>query len=190
LGIVVADVSDKGVPASIMMALTRSILRAEIHGATTPGGILRAVNRHVLEMNDSGMFVTIVFGLLEPRKRTFTYARAGHEFPLLFAPSGEVPQLPRQPGQPVGILPDPRIDEQVITLQPGSVLLLFTDGLPDAMNAQGDFFGAERLHNSVLHDPNASSQEICDGVIGTIKAFQGLNAQFDDMTLVVIRALA
>jgi sigma-B regulation protein RsbU (phosphoserine phosphatase) len=80
------------------------------------------------------------------------------------------------------------MDEQTIQLQPGSTLLLFTDGLPDAMNGQGDFFGAERLQRSVDLSQDISAQETCECLIGAIKAFQGSNAQFDDMTLVVIRA--
>ena len=118
----------------------------------------------------------------------FSYARAGHEFPLLIGPEGEAISLPRQQGQPVGILPDPRMDEQTITLCPGSLLLIFTDGLPDAMNSQGEFFGLQQLHQSVNLDPLASAQQVCDQVIKTIQAFQGSNAQFDDMTLVVVRA--
>ncbi len=187
LGIVVADVADKGVPAAIMMALSRSILRAEANGSTSPGNTLRAVNGHVLEMNESGLFVTAIYGLLDHSRRTFSYARAGHEFPILIEPGGRITAVPSGPGQPVGILPDPYMDEQTLLLPPGSTLLIFTDGLSDSMNAQGEFFGPERLQQS-MDLSKASAQEICDSLIGTIKEFQGSNAQFDDMTLVVIRA--
>jgi serine phosphatase RsbU (regulator of sigma subunit) len=106
----------------------------------------------------------------------------------LFDPHGKMIDLPHQRGQPVGILPDPEMDEQVISLQPGSTLLIYTDGLPDAMNSQGEFFGLERLLRAIPALLHAPAQGICDGLIGTIKTFQGANAQFDDMTLVVVKA--
>ncbi len=188
IGIVVADVSDKGIPAAIMMALTRSILRAEAGPGVTPAQALLAVNEHVLEMNETGLFVTMLYGVLDARSGEFSYARAGHEFPLLIEPDGQVAVLPRDRGQPVGILPEPEMDEQTITLRPGSILLIFTDGLPDAMNSQGDFFGMERLREAAPPLRGAPAQGICDDLIATIKAFQGPNAQFDDLTLVVVKA--
>jgi phosphoserine phosphatase RsbU/P len=187
LGIVVADVADKGVPAAIMMALSRSILRAEANPSVSPSVTLRAVNGHLLEMNESGLFVTMLYGLLDATNQTYSYARAGHEFPILIDPHGRVAPLPHNPGQPVGILPEPLMDEQKIQLLPGSTLLIFTDGLPDSMNPEGGFFGPERLQKSVDLS-KASAQEICDATIEAIKEFQGSSAQFDDMTLVVIRA--
>jgi serine phosphatase RsbU (regulator of sigma subunit) len=189
LGIVVADVSDKGVPAAIMMALSRSILRAEAVPGAPPGQTLLAANGHLLEMNESGMFVTVLYGVFDPSSGALAYARAGHEFPLLFDRDGNMAVLPHQRGQPLGILPEPEMDEQVLRLQPGSVLLIFTDGLPDAMSAEGDFYGPDRLREAVLPLLKAPAQEICDGLIRAIQAFQGANAQFDDMTLVVIKAV-
>jgi serine phosphatase RsbU (regulator of sigma subunit) len=189
IGIVVADVSDKGVPASIMMALSRSILRAEAAPGGPPGKTVLAMNEHLLEMNESGMFVTLLYGVLDPHNGEFSYTRAGHEFPLLFESDGTGIVLPHRRGQPVGILPDPEMDEQIIRLHPGNTLLIFTDGLPDAMNSQGEFFGQERLLEAARKWLGVPAQEICDGLIGAIKEFQGANAQFDDMTLVVIKAV-
>jgi serine phosphatase RsbU (regulator of sigma subunit) len=189
LGIVVADVSDKGVPASIMMALTRSILRAEAAPGAPPGQTLLATNGHLLEMNESGMFVTVLYGVLDPANGELAYARAGHEFPLLFDQAGKVTALPKHRGQPLGILPEPDMDEQTIRLRPGHTLLIFTDGLPDAMNAQGEFYGPERLQETARTLLQAPAQEICDGLIRAIESFKGANAQFDDMTLVVIKAV-
>jgi sigma-B regulation protein RsbU (phosphoserine phosphatase) len=188
LGVVVADVADKGVPAAIMMALSRSILRAEANGLALPGDTLRAVNGHLLEMNESGLFLTVNYGRLDQNNRTFSYARAGHEFPMLIDPGGNIVSVPHGPGQPIGFLPDPLMDVQTLSLEPGSTLFIFTDGLLDAMNAQDDFFGPERLHQSIDLS-QTSAQELCDAVIGKIQDFQGSNTQFDDMTLVVIRSL-
>jgi phosphoserine phosphatase RsbU/P len=187
IGIVVGDVSDKGLPAALLMALTRSILRAEACTEASPGETLISINQHLSEMNDLGMFVTVLYGVLDTRTGEFAYARAGHEVPLFFDGEGKSISLAYEQGQPLGLFIHPYIDEKAITIFPGYTLLIFSDGLPDSMNAQGEFFGPERLVQASLPDRQISAQELSNRVIATIKAFQGSNAQFDDMTLVVLQ---
>ncbi|HEX9372690.1 MAG TPA: SpoIIE family protein phosphatase, partial [Roseiflexaceae bacterium] len=114
LGIVIGDVCGKGLPAALLMALTRSLLRAEAMRGGPPIEVLRSVNRHLLDMNDSRTFVTVVYGVLHQPTREFSYVRAGHELPLVVDPAGQVFVPPMRQGQPLGILPAPDLDEQTL----------------------------------------------------------------------------
>jgi phosphoserine phosphatase RsbU/P len=187
LGLVVGDVCGKGMPAAIFMALTRSLLRAEASRATSPAETLRSVNRHLLEMNAAGMFVTILYGILQPATHAFTYARAGHDLPLVWDAQG-APQPPTQAnGHPLGLLSDPDLDIQALRLPPGSTLLLYTDGVTEATNARNDFFGIQRLHMTVRADLDASAQQLCDSLVETLAVYRGAAPQADDITLVAVR---
>jgi serine phosphatase RsbU (regulator of sigma subunit) len=186
VGVAIADVSDKGVPAAIFMALTRSLLRAEAHEADPPAQVLQHVNQHLLEMNQAGMFVTVLYGVLDRRDRTFAYARAGHENPLLFEKDGRLILPERQVGQPLGILPEPKLDEQILVLPPDGMLFLYTDGVPDALNMQAEPFGRDRLCDVVRANLCAPAQAVCDGVLGVICAYQDIAPSTDDITLMAL----
>jgi serine phosphatase RsbU (regulator of sigma subunit) len=187
LGLVVGDVCGKGMPAAIFMALTRSLLRAEASRAVSPAETLRSVNRHLLDMNAAGMFVTILYGILQPDTREFAYARAGHDLPLVWDALG-TPQPPaRANGHPLGLLPDPDLDLQALHLPPSGTLLLYTDGVTEATDAQDDFFGMERLNLAVHALLSAPAQQLCDGLIKTLVAYRGAVPQADDITLVAVR---
>ena len=188
LGIVVADVSDKGIPAAFGMALTRSLLRAEASRRGQPAAVLRTVNLHLLEINDSGMFVTVLYGKLDRRTREFTYARAGHELPILFNAAGEQEQAQLSPGQPLGTFLDPLLDEGTLTIPEGGKLILTTDGVTDAINQAGEFFGEERLMAAIRAGWQLSAQALCDQLLTTVAAYQGDSPRFDDFTLMVIQA--
>jgi serine phosphatase RsbU (regulator of sigma subunit) len=187
-GIVIGDISDKGVPAAIFMALTRSLLRAKATRAVAPRKVLLRVNRLLLEMNEAGMFATVLYGVLDCSRYEFAYARAGHEPPLLFLPDGERLISPLSPGQPLGLFPDPEIDEQRLHIPSGSTLLLYTDGATDAANGQGDLFGLERLVESVRANLETPAQALCDHLLAILIEHQGAGSQTDDITLVGVRA--
>ena len=187
LGIVIGDVSDHGIPAALFMALTYSLLRAESRSARSPGEILRDVNHHLLDMNDWGMFVTVLYGRLNRATREFEFARAGHDLPLIMNPQGEVVDLVRGRGQMLGLFSDPALDEQSITLPENSLLLMYTDGVTEARNANLEFFGAERLHTTLHTALPASAQAACDAVLGAIQSFSGNAAPQDDITLVAVQ---
>jgi sigma-B regulation protein RsbU (phosphoserine phosphatase) len=187
VGIVIADVSDKGMPAALFMALTRSLIRAEASRGVFPPDVLRRVNRHLLEISESGMFVTVLYGILHGRNGEFLYARAGHELPLLFDAAGQVVALPSSRGQPLGLLPDPDLDEQSILLRPGHRLVLTTDGVTDAINRQQEEFGRERLQRLVSRQTDVSARAVCELVHEAVKAHEEGMPQFDDFTLVVVQ---
>jgi serine phosphatase RsbU (regulator of sigma subunit) len=188
IGILIGDVSDKGVPAALFMALTRSLLRAEASLGLPPAEVLQLVNRHLLEMNKSKMFVSMLYGTLIPETREFIYARAGHEIPMIIDLDGNLHPVERSPGQLIGIFPEPLLDEQTLKIPDGGTLLLYTDGVTDANNLQGDFFGSERLQQALQAARDGTAQEICDKVFAEIIDFQGSAHQMDDITLVAVRS--
>jgi serine phosphatase RsbU (regulator of sigma subunit) len=189
LGIVVGDVSDKGMPAAIFMALTRSLVRAEASRGVFPAEVLRRVNHHLLDMNQAGMFVTVLYGILHGKTGEFLYARAGHELPILLDSAGEPLPIPRGRGQLLGLLPDPDLDEQVIAVPPAGRLLLCTDGVADAADAAGEQFGQQRLLAVARRAPaHGGAQSLRDELQAALHTFQGGAAQFDDITLVVVQS--
>jgi serine phosphatase RsbU (regulator of sigma subunit) len=188
IGILVGDVSDKGVPAALFMALTRSLLRAEASLGLPPAEVLQLVNYHLLEMNKSKMFVSMLYGILTPETGDFTYARAGHEIPMIVDSTGNLQAIEYSPGQLVGIFPEPLLDQQSVKIPQGATLLLYTDGVTDANNSEGDFFGSERLQEALRHHRESSAQEICDKIFAEIIDFQGITNQMDDITLVAVRS--
>ncbi|MDE3090579.1 MAG: SpoIIE family protein phosphatase [Chloroflexota bacterium] len=188
VGIAVADVSDKGVPAAIFMALSRSLLRAEASRVASPVEVLRNVNAHLLEMNDAGLFVTVLYGVLDATTREFHYARAGHELPLKFDATGALDAPAHQAGMSLGLFDDPRLDEQRLTLLAGCTLVINSDGITDQIDEQGVGFDEERLIDAVRALSRHPAQVICDGVFDAVRAYCGNAAQTDDMTIVVVRA--
>ena len=188
-GIVIGDISDKGVPAAIFMALTRSLVRAKATPTSSPGQVLRRVNQLLLEMNSEGMFASVIYGILNTEQRKFTYARAGHESPLFISPSGTEQFLPLKSGQLLGVFTQPEFDQQSIDLPVGSGLILYTDGILDATNASGQLFGSKRFLESIETLKGLKAQETCERLLLTIQDYQGDAPQADDITLFVINAL-
>ena len=186
-GVAMGDVSDHGVPAALFMALTATLLRVEARRAGKPSEVLEAVNRHLLSMNEAGMFVTLLYGVFNCEKRRFEYARAGHELPLLIDPGGNLIPFERDPGQPLGLFEDLLLDEQEQTLQPGSVLMLFTDGVTEAINQESKPFGVERTCQAVSRDRKHTATEICDELLEALKAYRGGKLTEDDVTVMAIK---
>ena len=187
LGIVIGDVSDKGVPAALFMALTSNLLRAEARRASSVSNALGYVHQHLLEINDSGMFVSLLYGVLNGTTREFRYARAGHELPLLCAAPGELVALSYTDGQPLGAMDGILLDVQTVVLPSGSTVLLYTDGVTDVLDAQGNPFGLERLRQALLAQRSAPAQTLCDTLLEMTAAYRAATPQYDDITLVAVR---
>lgn len=188
LGIVVGDVSGKGVPAALFMALTTSLMRAEARRASSPRRVLKQVNRLLLEMNAKGMFVTILYGILHGKTREFVYVRGGHEIPLVWDKNGQIMPVEMGSGQPLAILPNPILEPQTLTIPADGVMLLFTDGVTEARDPKGDFFDEKGLESRIPELLNRSAQAVCDRLIRVLIDYQGTAPQADDITLVAIRA--
>ncbi len=187
LGVLLGDVSDKGVPAALFVSLVYSLVRAEARRHAAPAAVLLAVNRVLMEINVSRMYVTLVYATLDQASGAIALARAGHPRPFLLDAAGEALALREQPGQPLGMLREPVLDEQTFTLPPGGALLLFTDGIPEASSAQEEAFGEERLLRSLREAAPLAAQAICQRLFDQASAFIAPQAQQDDLTVLCIK---
>ncbi len=188
LGIVIGDVSDKGVPAALFMALVRSLLRAEAGRDRPPADVLRRVNTLLLDMNDAGMFVTLIYGVLDRETHRFSYARAGHEIPLVYDERGERIPATRGVGQMLGVFPDVLIDEQTVAIPTGGALLMYSDGATDIENPARERLGFDRLEPVVRASLGGDAQTVCDRVLAALQFYQSGAPQADDVTLVGVKA--
>ncbi len=143
LAIIVGDVTDKGVPAALVMATTRSILRGTARRLVSPGPVLERVNELLCPEIPPKMFVTCLYALLDPANGRLQYANAGHDLPY-WRYNGGVEEL-RATGMPLGLMPNMRYDEFELTLAPGEGVLFYSDGLVEAHNAKREMFGFPRL---------------------------------------------
>jgi sigma-B regulation protein RsbU (phosphoserine phosphatase) len=187
LGIAIGDVSGHGVGSALFMALAFSLLRGEASRGAPPARVLRNVNRQLLDISDSGMFVTMLYGILDGPSRTFAYARAGHPAPLLVDAHGEPLALDVGVGQLLGLFDDLMLDAQEVTLPPGGRLLLYTDGATEASDANGSLFGQDRLCDILRQSPGASASGFCQAAYDAVRAFCGDLAPEDDILIVGVR---
>jgi len=186
IAVVIGDVADKGVPSAIFMARTHALIMAESDSTTDPGKLLRVVNSHITRLEKSTQFVTVLYGVLDLRTGDFTYARAGHEPPLLLSPSGEVTRIAHAPGMALGLWEDIALDEKQIHLEPGSTLLLFTDGMTDCRDPLGEDFGLDRIKQNLAQMVGQPAQDVCDHMLSTLRSHQRGSPQDDDVTLAAI----
>jgi len=189
-GIVIADVTDKGVPAALFMVLSRTVIRASASDGRAPAAVLDQANRLILDDARSGLFVTSFYGVLDTRNHTFAYANGGHNYPLHYrAATGRVEQLAAQ-GIVLGIVPAPRFEQLVTTLEPGDVICLYTDGVTEAMNARRQLFDEERLIEVLRRTGHLSPDEIIGRILDAVTSFCAGAPQNDDITLVVVKRAA
>jgi serine phosphatase RsbU (regulator of sigma subunit) len=186
IAVVIGDVSDKGVPSAIFMARSHALIMAESDSSTNPGDILRVVNSHITRLEKSTQFVTVLLGVLDLTTWEFSYARAGHEPPLILSTAGEVTRLPHAPGMAVGLWEDIILDESKVTLEPGTTMFLFTDGMTDCRDPLGEAFGLERIKTTLAKMVGQTAQVVCDQMLSTLRDYQQGAAQDDDVTLVAI----
>lgn len=187
LGVLIADVTGKGMPAALVMAVTVSVLRSVVGPETAPGAILERANQLLCAVIPPGMFVTCLYALLDPARGSLRFANAGHNLPFKAAAGGAVTE-PRATGMPLGLLPGMRYEEIEVQLEPGSGLLLYTDGMVEAHNSQGEMFGVPRLqaHLEGLH----FSPSVMEALLGQLGEFTGQGwEQEDDVTFVVLQRI-
>lgn len=187
VGLAIADVSGKNVSAALFMALSRTVLRSNALWGADPKSVIGKANSLISEDSRSGMFVTLFYGLLDVNEKTLTYVNAGHNPPVLIDGStGDIRML-KTGGVALGAVDDIRYDEAQIRLAAGSTLVLYTDGVTEAMKGD-ELFGEARLIEAVKQSKALSAKEILGHIQGEVAAFaQG--AQADDMTLVVLKVL-
>jgi len=188
LGIVVADVADKGAGAALYMALSCTLIRTyAAEYPTQPELVLSAANRRIMMDTRTSMFVTVFYGILDPAAGILTYCNAGHVPPyLLSAQNGDAVQTLRRTGPLLGIFEDAIWEQRTVQLAPGDALVLYTDGVTDAEDGTREFFGQERLLEIVEANRGRSAQDVQDALIAEVHKFVGDAPQFDDLTLVVV----
>lgn len=187
LGFVIGDVSGKGIPAAIYMAVSRTLLKAIAHQIVHPGEVLRRLNDLLIPESEATTFVTIFYGVLNTRTGDVQYANAGHNPPYLMRKGGTVEQLPLTDGMLVGKIENLDYDAKKIQLMPGDALFLYTDGVTEAMNAESDLYDDTRLLAYLKNTNGASLEEIAKGNIEDIHTFVGTTPQSDDITVLALR---
>jgi sigma-B regulation protein RsbU (phosphoserine phosphatase) len=187
LGLLIADVSDKGMPAALFMALTRTLVRAVVYHTPSPAGVLRRVNDLIIPDNRQSMFVTAVYGVLSLGSGEFTYANAGHNPPLwMNKASKTLESLPRTSAA-LGIIKDLSIQECTISLGPGDLLLLYTDGLTEAFSPEGDTYGEEHLQEVLKAAEPSPAPEVLNALEASVKQFMGPLPAADDLTMLAVK---
>ncbi len=189
LGVLIGDVADKGIPSALFMARAHALIMAEADTGMSAGEVMQLVNRHITRLQKSTQFVTVLYGLLDLKTQVFSFARAGHEPPLILNPDGTVERLPHGPGMALGLWDNITLDLRTIALPPGSTLLLFTDGMTDCRNPKGEPFGLERIKKTLSSLAAMNAQQVCDHLLDTLMNYQDGSKQDDDVTLVAIHAL-
>jgi serine phosphatase RsbU (regulator of sigma subunit) len=185
-GVVIADVSGKGMPAALFMALTRSLLLAEARRERSPRAVLANVHRLLLELGEPHMFVTMFYGIVDGTVRRLIYTRAGHDRPLLVR-DGTVRPLGGE-GTCLGYLAvdELHLSEEEVDLAPGDRLVLYTDGLVDALAPDGRPFSLGRLVPLLQSVAGRPPADLCTAVFADVSAYQGTAEQYDDMTMLVV----
>jgi phosphoserine phosphatase RsbU/P len=187
-GIVIADVSGKGVPAALFMALSRTLVRADTNGELSAADAIQKANHHITETSRFGMFVTLFYGVLDLNKKVFQYVNAGHNPPLLLGQNHHDITMLKAKGIALGVLDDINFEQKEIPLNGDDMLVLYTDGITEAVNGSNEQFGQERL-SKIIHDNGSmKAQELVDTIKHTVFDFAIGQPQHDDFTVVVLKS--
>ena len=189
LGFLVADVVDKGVSAALFMVLSWSLIRTfAAEYPTEPGKVFEEANRRILADTGARQYVTVFYGVLDPANGQLIYSNAGHPPALLFNQSspGDLRKLTRT-GIPLGIFDDATWEKQIISFTPGDNLVVCTDGITEAQNPEGDFFGEGRLFDAVQNGSGGVAEKMLGDVMTSVERFTHLAHQYDDIAVVVVQ---
>ncbi len=189
LALLIADVSGKGIPAAIFMAVSRTLLRNICDREKgSPAEVLGAANRFLAKDNDMCMFVTVFLVFYNVRSGSFEYANAGHNPGMIFRPDGTHRSFGNFKNPPAGLNPEQVYSTGFEQLQPGETLVFSTDGITDANSPSGEFFGEDRLVATIRSNISSPVKKINEGIVSAVDSFQGENL-FDDMTLLALRRI-
>lgn len=187
LGLVIADVADKGVPAALFMALSRTTIRNVASSDRTPAAALEKANELILKDSQADLFLTAFYAVLDLERGRVIYSNAGHNPPLWYrARDCEITSL-ETGGIALGVIPDILLENQDVILDSGDLLIFYTDGVTEAMNGALEEFGLRRLREVILQAPNNSAADVAKTVIQAVDAHRGEASRWDDFTLVVVR---
>ena len=189
MGLAVADVSDKGVPAALFMMSSRTLLKGAAIGMGSPGAVLSEVNDLLNEDNETAMFVTLLYTVYDPNTGEMAYANGGHPTPLVVHGDGSTTELPLTGGIALGVMPNLEYKQDSYTLAPNDTLVLYTDGVSEAMNSEGEEFGVDRLRQIFADRPPTSARVANEAILQAVSDFAGDTPQSDDVTCLVLRRI-
>ena len=184
-GFMVGDVCGKGVPAAIFMASSRSIIKSQSLANSSPASVIHFSNRLIAEDAQHGIFVTVFYAVYHTETRLLRFTNAGHTLPFLYRPSTRSCASLFNTNFPLGVFEPFTYQESAIRLEKGDVLVLYTDGVSEAMNANREQFGTERIVDLILRHGAASPKELLDALMDAVRQFSGDAPQHDDMTLLI-----
>ena len=186
-GLVTADVADKGVPAALMMAMSRTVVRAAANDGRCPSDALTLANRLILQDSQTDLFVTVLYATLDTHSGWLTYANAGHNWPMWYQARSHLVQGLPSKGIALGVLDEIELENQSVELTHGDLVVFYTDGVTEAMDTDGQPFGQERLKEAVLANSEASAQQVLSAIVEAVGAFTGDAPQSDDLTIFVVK---
>ena len=189
LGFVIGDVSGKGVPAALFMAVSRTLIRATAQHGISPGECLAYVNSSLCIQSDSGMYTTALYGILDTRTGELTFGIGGHNRPYVLSADGKWRLLAGDSGPIVGIIEGFTFDTHTDRLAPGDTLVLYTDGVTEARDTSDGFFGEKRLEQHLAQDGGHSAEQIVAGIHAAVQEYSAGRAQADDITVLALRFL-
>lgn len=187
LGLVIADVSDKGIPAALYMMFARTLLRAVAFSDREPAATLERTNELIISDSTSDMFVTAYYSILDSERHELTYASAGHNLAFYSPADGRLPEPMITGGIALGIIDEAEIEEKTLALAPGDLVLFYTDGAVDALNAEGAAFGEESLIELLHAQRDQPAEAIADAIDAAVRAFAADSPQYDDFTLILVK---
>lgn len=187
LAVVMADVSGKGVPAALFMVIAKTLLKNRAQQGGTPSEILYDVNNQLNENNESGLFVTVWLAILDVKTGRAMAANAGHEYPAVCRADGDYELMKRKHSPALGVLEDVDFSEYTFELNPGDRFFVYTDGVPEAVNEEKEFFGAKRMVEALNAGKEGDEAALLAAVKEKIDAFAGAAMQFDDITMLGLR---
>jgi sigma-B regulation protein RsbU (phosphoserine phosphatase) len=189
LGMVMADVSGKGVPAALFMMMSKILVNNFAMMGGSPAKVLEQVNTQICKNNEEEMFVTVWFGVMEISTGKITAANAGHEYPIVKKSSGGFELFKDKHGFVIGGMDGMKYKEYEFTLEKGGTLFLYTDGVAEATNANNELFGVDRMLEALNTAPQASPEELLANMKKSVDVFVGVAPQFDDLTMLSIKLL-
>jgi serine phosphatase RsbU (regulator of sigma subunit) len=188
-GLAIADVSGKGIPSALFMALSRALMRASATVTTSPDKAINHANNLICQDSKANMFVTLFYAVLDAETKTFKYANAGHNPPLLVSAASNDIVLLKAQTMPLGINQDIEATTKEFTLKPGDLVVLYTDGVTEAINEKREQFDVERLGEIVKDNRHLSADQLMHRIEDDLKKFVGKQPQFDDITIMIIKAV-
>lgn len=188
VGLLMADVSDKSVHAALIMAVTRTLFLSHARRSLSPAEVSLAVHEGLLEVSSNDdMFVTVFYGVLNTTNGRLRYVRAGQDEPLLYRATGGLPETLTANGRFLGMLPHLKLEERETQLHPGDLLVMYSDGVPDAVNPANDVYGLDRLRALLEAYRAAPAKVVCSAIFNDVFEFRGEAPAFDDITVLVAR---